>query len=113
MIKILDIENIKIVGVNDWKYSNNVLTDEYRAFKKEIYYSMKRIRIPAPQRIGMIIDTYLDFDNPIKPIIDAIEPIFDNDRFILDFEATLITFVKELFVFIILDSICAMIPITR
>ena len=89
MIKILDIENIKIVGVNDWKYNNNVLTDEYRAFKEEIYYTMLqqigKIKIPAPQRIGMIIDTYLDFDNPIKPIIDAIEPVFGNDRNILDF----------------------------
>lgn len=89
MIKILDIDNIKIIGTNQRYYKNFHLTEDYKAFKEEIYwYLMKqvgKITIPAPQRIGMILDTYLDFDNPIKPIIDSIESVFGNDRNILDF----------------------------
>ena len=81
MIKILDIENIKLVSVNA-KYQNKsfTLSKDYRNFKKTIEMFTKDIKIKKPQRVLIEMETALDIDNAVKPILDSIEKVFGNDK---------------------------------
>jgi Holliday junction resolvase RusA-like endonuclease len=81
MIKIIDLDNIKLVGVNK-KYVDRKfhLSKEYRDFKKLLFCTVKNVVIPKDHKVLIIMETALDIDNPIKPILDGIEKVFKDDK---------------------------------
>jgi len=80
-VVILDLENIKLVSVNA-KYMNKnfILTKEYRKFKKTIKDNAKKTQLSAPQHLKIYMETALDIDNAVKPILDGLENVLGNDR---------------------------------
>ena len=87
-MKVLSIENIKIVGKNQKYYKNFALTNEYRNFKKEIEYCIVKPseKILRPYRVTIEFTMYHDIDAPVQTILDALESagIIDNDRYITE-----------------------------
>ena len=97
MIKILDLENIKVVGKNKKHQPvfihgkvRQVLTAEYRDFKKLLVLCLKNktIRFDKADKLYFEFDMYHDADSPIGCLFDALEEsgIVDNDRNILNYE---------------------------
>lgn len=91
MIKVLDIEEIRIVSLNQRHRDRNFyLTKEYREFKEAliIYALATRAgrKIEPPYKIIIKVECYADYDNILKPIHDALENVgwIDNDKNILD-----------------------------
>ena len=86
MIKILDIENIKIPSINKRYYKNFSLTSEYKNFKKNLFYQFVQCNIQPPYRVEILVETYLDIDNLLKPIFDTMQDkeIITDDRYILE-----------------------------
>jgi hypothetical protein len=87
-MKVLDIENIKIIGKNE-KYIKSftgrlILSDAYKSFKKEIYYSLLDKKFDPPYYLYMRFWMYHDIDAPLSVILDAMEKrkIIKNDRYI-------------------------------
>ena len=84
-MKVLELHNIKIPSINN-KYNKNFsLTREYRAFKDMLLHSLKRAVLIGPYAVHVLYSGYIDIDNPIKAILDALETkgIIDNDKYIL------------------------------
>ena len=89
-MKVIDIENIKIASINN-KYGVNrrtgnlFITPEYRDFKALMIASARKYKIDPPYIVQIEIGTYIDIDNCIKPILDALESrgIIDNDKNVL------------------------------
>ena len=81
MIKIIDLDNIKLCSVNN-KYASRSfsLSKEYRDFKKLLFTMVKNVIIEPDQKVLIIMETALDVDNPIKPILDGIEKVFKDDK---------------------------------
>jgi Holliday junction resolvase RusA-like endonuclease len=88
MIEILNIEtklpsvNKKTcVSRNTGRYYNN---EEYENFKNIIFLLCKKVKIKKPYFVKINIETHVDIDNPIKPILDAIEKagVIENDKYI-------------------------------
>ena len=86
--QILNIET-KLPTINS-KLSINKKTgkffasQEYKNFKNIIYMFLKRIKVKKPYALYIEIETHIDIDNPIKPVLDAIEQsgIIDNDKYV-------------------------------
>lgn len=84
--QILNIET-KLPSINS-KLSINKKTgrffasQDYKNFKNIIYMFLKRIKVKKPYALYVDIETHIDIDNPIKPVLDAIQEsgIIDNDR---------------------------------
>ena len=88
MIEILDIENVKFGSVNN-KYDKNFhLVPAYKNFKELIFWNLLRVKINPLYKIKITTQMYIDIDNPIKPIFDAIQAkgIIDNDKNIVDLQ---------------------------
>lgn len=57
----------------------------YRNFKKTLFY---HLQIPSkvikpPYAVHIYLETYLDIDNPLKPIIDSLnKTVIEDDKFI-------------------------------
>lgn len=89
-MKVVDLENIKIVSVNQ-KYGVNpktgiIYTDKkYKAFKLLVKSHCLRQFIEPPYSVTIEIDTYVDITNFEKCVIDGIQDagIIDNDKNIL------------------------------
>jgi Holliday junction resolvase RusA-like endonuclease len=84
---VLDME-LDFVSINR-KYNKNFsLTDAYRGMKRKLISSMDRSVgfINPPYSIEIHAEMYLDIDNPVKCIIDALgdSGIIDNDKNILE-----------------------------
>jgi Holliday junction resolvase RusA-like endonuclease len=87
MIKIIDIEGIKIASINQ-KYGYNrtlgraFISKEYSQFKKLVIMSCKKLRLDGPYRLQIEFGGYIDIDAPIKCIMDGIETagVIYNDR---------------------------------
>jgi hypothetical protein len=91
MIKIIDLENIKLCSINKKYYKNFNLTQEYRDFKLLISLSCKNIKIEPPYEMKIEVSTAMDIDAPIKPILDGLNgQAIDDDRNILK-----LTVIKE------------------
>jgi len=98
MIKILDISNIKVVGINKkfgakcmlvkkrWS-ARLFLAKEYREFKKLIELSARDKKIKPPFKLIMITEMYADIDAPIKVVLDGLEKKLGNDRDVLNLDA--------------------------
>jgi len=94
---ILDVENIQLPSVNQkFGYSPTsrslYLKKEYREFENSIIALMQRFskgaKIEPPYSITIHVQTYLDADNFLKPIIDSMSKvgIIGNDRDVLHYE---------------------------
>ena len=88
MIKILDIEETKLVGINS-KFANRryVLTTGYRKQKELFALLYKKIPIIEGKfKVLVEIKTYKDVDALAKPVLDSMEVagIIANDRNCLD-----------------------------
>jgi len=85
MHKVIDIDRIKLRSVNK-KYNRNfTLTAQYKVFKQILFYEIKKpkVEIKPPYVVHIYLETYLDIDNPLKPILDVLEgSIINNDRYI-------------------------------
>lgn len=84
--QILNVET-KLPSINS-KLSINQKTgkffssQEYKNFKNIVCMFLKRIKVKKPYALYIDIETYIDIDNPIKPVLDAIQEsrIIDSDR---------------------------------
>lgn len=96
MIQICEIENIKIPSINKRYYKNFSLTKEYKAFKQELFYSFITCQIDPPYAVHIIIETYLDIDNIIKPVLDTMQDrgIITDDRYIVNIQVSKIPIKK-------------------
>ena len=78
MIKVIDIDNIKLGRVNQ-KFGKNSKTNrlyllkEYRDFKDLIQLITRKIRIEPPYAVKIEVQTYADIDSFIKPLLDGIQ----------------------------------------
>jgi len=81
MEKILIIDNILLTSVNQ-KYINKkyVLSSKYRAFKQEVSWKIANHSIKPPYFMWILMETGLDIDNALKPILDGIEHTLSNDK---------------------------------
>ena len=87
--KVIDLENIKIVGINK-KYNVNkkgrmYLSDGYRVFKKMLVFSCVKTKIPPPYHVKIKTHCYHDIDAVTKVILDAIQTagVIDDDKNVL------------------------------
>ena len=84
-MKVLDIENVKIIGKNN-KYIKGrngqlILSKEYRDFKNMISLCCSKKMIEPPYMIVIDLEMYNDIDAPIQAILDGLTCIKD-DRYI-------------------------------
>jgi Holliday junction resolvase RusA-like endonuclease len=84
LIKILDLEQIKIVSINQ-KYvvtrsGRFALNPKYALFKRIIEQNCLKCDIQPPYRVTIEQWTYNDIDNAIKVILDGISCCLTNDR---------------------------------
>ncbi len=96
MIKILDIDNIKIVGKNNQRRmlrigNHNRIgnTKEYTDFKNMIgMFANKNIKYSKGDKLYFKFHMYNDIDSPLSCILDALEKvgILENDREITNME---------------------------
>jgi Holliday junction resolvase RusA-like endonuclease len=88
MYKVIDLQKIKLRSVNK-KYINRnfKLSPEYSSFKELMYYSIDKPKekILKPYTVAILMKTYIDIDNPIKAILDALadRKLIVNDRKVL------------------------------
>lgn len=85
MIQILNIKNIRMCSVNN-KYIGRsfAISPDYRNFKKLIKALTKKIPCKPPYYFYVELKMYMDIDNPMKVIQDAMcEKLEINDRDIL------------------------------
>ena len=90
MNKIISLDNIHIPSLNN-KYiksrttGNLILSREYKEFKNLIVLSARKGLIKPPYVITVMVSTYLDYDNFLKPLTDGLEQagVIDNDKNIL------------------------------
>jgi Holliday junction resolvase RusA-like endonuclease len=85
MIKIIDIEGIKIASINQkYGFANGraYLTKQYRDFKRLIVMPCKKFKLDGPYRLQIEFGGYIDIDAPIKCILDGIATagVICNDR---------------------------------
>jgi len=88
LFKVIDLEGIKLKSLNDKftvsrKSKNICLKKEYEDFKKILLYSIGELETPLepPYFVYIYLETYLDIDNPLKPILDTLEgPAIQNDK---------------------------------
>lgn len=78
--------DIKPLSVNAaWK-GQRFKTNDYKAYEKELLYTIKKIKIPEGDlQIHLIFGVSSkggDWDNPIKPIVDVLQKkhLFDDNR---------------------------------
>jgi hypothetical protein len=86
MIKIIDIDNVKIPSVNRKYNGNFTLTKDYRTFKKIIASNcFCPVIVDPPYAIRIVFSGYIDIDNPVKCILDGISDAgaIANDRDVL------------------------------
>lgn len=85
-MKVIDLDNIKFVGINKKFYRNFSLTNEYRKFKELLILSCAKAKIQPYYQIIIYMETYHDIDAPIKVILDALETaeVIDNDRNVIN-----------------------------
>jgi Holliday junction resolvase RusA-like endonuclease len=89
---VISIDSIKMVSLNA-KYGAGVfggkarlyLTKEYKAFKDEIFYSCKPVKVKPPYEVTIDIWTPTDADNILKPLGDSLQKrgVITNDSEIL------------------------------
>jgi Holliday junction resolvase RusA-like endonuclease len=78
VIKVIDIDNIKLGRVNqkfgkNWKTNKLYLLDEYRKFKDLIQLITRKVKIDPPYAVKIEVETYADIDSFIKPLLDGIQ----------------------------------------
>jgi Holliday junction resolvase RusA-like endonuclease len=90
MIEILNLENIKIKSLNDKfgyspAYGKLYMSKEYKEFKELLVQCMCKTQIQPPYRVIIETEMYIDIDNPIKVIIDAMQTagVIEDDRHII------------------------------
>lgn len=87
MIKIIELQDVKLTGINSKYISKRyVLSSGYRKTKELIKDSCVDIpKIEGNFKLKVILTTYKDIDALIKPIMDSIEDagIIENDRYCL------------------------------
>lgn len=83
---VADIQNIKIIGKNKKNTISKItgkiiLSNEYRIFKEEIYYSTFKKKIDPPYLVGIRIWCAHDIDAAEVAILDGIQGrAIDNDK---------------------------------
>ena len=88
LFKVIDLEDIQLKSLNNKftvsRNSNRIcLKKEYEIFKHILSYSIGELEKPLdpPYFVYIYMETYLDIDNPLKPILDTLEgPAIQNDR---------------------------------
>jgi Holliday junction resolvase RusA-like endonuclease len=89
MQKVIDLQDVQIRSVNK-KYIINrrtgrlVPSREYREFKNILEWACTGKSIEKPYRVKILLETYLDIDNPLKAILDSLNKIIEDDRYILE-----------------------------
>lgn len=90
MIEVIRIYDFKMVSINGkYKTSTFKLSTAYKNFKTILFYSLKRLPelLKPPYKITIYVKTYIDIDNPLKPILDTLEDtIIENDRRVIHLE---------------------------
>jgi len=83
---VIDLENIKLPSLNSKYYKNFALKSEYKEFKEFLHCSCIQEKIEPPYKVIINCESYIDIDNFIKPIHDAIENrgVIDNDKNVLE-----------------------------
>lgn len=83
---IINADEIMMKSVNSRFIKRNnrkdfTLSTPYKSFKKTLFYLIRRPKekIEAPYSVHVHIETYLDIDNPLKPILDSLKGIIIND----------------------------------
>jgi Holliday junction resolvase RusA-like endonuclease len=81
---VIEAIDIRIISINRkyGSFNGKVFLDKnFRQFKKELYFSVKPIRIDPPYRVDILIWTYSDIDNATKVILDVLQDrgVITND----------------------------------
>lgn len=86
MFKAIEMNDFMLKSVNNkYKLVKGVfkLRDEYKNFKKALFYHVKRPPeiLKPPYKVIIEKKTYLDIDNAVKPILDALKGrVITDDR---------------------------------
>lgn len=81
MNKVIDIEQIEMVGKNRKFGKDHVLTEEYKAFRDEIFWMCKKFHGNPPYKVYMEFRMYHDIDAPVSAVLDGMQQrAFKNDR---------------------------------
>jgi Holliday junction resolvase RusA-like endonuclease len=75
MKKVIDLENVKFVSLNNRYRGKYHLTEEYKVFKELLFVVAKRIKIDPPYSVRIDAKCYHDIDNFIKPILDTLQKV--------------------------------------
>jgi len=92
MKRIISLDNLKMESINQ-KYiiskstGRLILAPKYRDFKNLLKESCILFTEKAPYSITVYMDTYLDIDNILKCVIDALGDVITNDRFVYELHA--------------------------
>lgn len=84
LIKVIEVDKIKIASVNQKYNANFILNPAYRDFKTHLTFLCERCVIKAPYKVTIELEMYQDIDNPVKCILDSLGNAIDNDRNILE-----------------------------
>lgn len=90
-MKVIYIENIKLVSINQ-KFGMNKLANKlylnepYRKLKDQLISACVNTSIKSPYNISIEMSAYVDIDNCIKVILDALQSkgVIDNDKNVLE-----------------------------
>ena len=94
---ILDVDNVSLPNVNN-KYGYNpksgrlFLNKTYKEFENTIITLMQRyargVQVDPPYSITIHVQTYMDADNFLKPVIDSMAKagIIGNDKDVLHYQ---------------------------
>lgn len=92
MKRVISLDNLKMESINQ-KYiiskttGRLILSSRYRNFKKLLKESCVPFDEGGPYSIILHMETYLDIDNILKCVIDALGDIINNDRFVYELHA--------------------------
>jgi Holliday junction resolvase RusA-like endonuclease len=85
---VIDICEIDIVSINmkfmKGRSGKLFLHPEYRAFKEELAFCCRRVRMKPPYSVTIQIKTGTDIDNSTKAILDALQAsgVIEDDKYV-------------------------------
>jgi len=90
MTEVVNIENIQLASVNrrtgyNSKTGKHFLSPAYKSFKKEVFFSARKVKIAPPYRVMVELSTAMDADNTLKAVFDALQEagIIEDDKQVL------------------------------
>lgn len=100
--------NVKPLSVNECWQGKRFKTPKYKAYEKELLYTLPKIKIPEPPykiefEFGMS-NVMSDWDNPVKPLQDIMQKKYgfnDKDVYEASVKKTKVKKGEEFFEFLI------------